>query len=308
MVDLRFGRHVLGVCAAFAMLIGCGGRAGNGVVPAGSIPNDLPGLHTFYYTGGAQDFRVPAGVTHIRVIARGGKGAGATLVYPGRVRASIRVKPGERLVVYVGGDASGSTGGFNGGGTGGIGGYYCYSVSCSGFGGGGSSDIRAGGDELTERILVAAGGGGQGGNRSGQGGAGGLGGASVGGAGHAGSGYGAGGGGGGGTQYSGGSAGSGGYTSGSTGGPGSVGSTGQGGSGGEGSQGCCYPAGAGGGGGGGGYYGGGGGGAGSSYFYGGESGGGGGGGSSYVEPDAEGVHMWQGWDNPAANGLVVFSW
>jgi hypothetical protein len=66
---------------------------------------------------------------------------------------------------------------------------------------------------------------------------------------------------------------------------------------------------AGGGGGGGGYYGGGGGGGGSSFeTYCIAAGGGGGGGSSYVEPSATDVHMWQGWKKSAGNGLVVLSW
>ena len=60
---------------------------------------------------------------------------------------------------------------------------------------------------------------------------------------------------------------------------------------------------------GGGYYGGGGGGGGGAGVEG-ESGpgGGGGGGSSYVEPSAKHVRMWQGWKDATGDGLVVFSW
>jgi hypothetical protein len=85
---------------------------------------------------------------------------------------------------------------------------------------------------------------------------------------------------------------------------------GKGGRGGDGGKNRSYAHGDGGGGGGGGYYGGGGGGGGNAGYgsvYG-FPGGGGGGGSSYVEPSATNVHMWQGWKQSAHNGLVVLSW
>ncbi|MGB8150841.1 MAG: hypothetical protein WCE97_06560 [Candidatus Cybelea sp.] len=311
-----FGRYALTSCVAVAMLAGCGGAgAGSGVVPINVAPDHLPNHKSFYYTGGEQTFEVPTGVKQIEIDARGAKGTGSTEVYGGRVRAVIPVVPGETLVVYVGGDASGGSGGFNGGANGGDGGWYCY-YRCSGYGGGGSSDIREDGSELTDRILVAGGGGGQGGAgdypSGSPGGDGGPGGGKAGGAGNPGakSRSGAGRGAKDGTQHHGGSGGRGGKSPGygSPGDPGDTGSVGQGGDGGDSYQGCCYPAGTGGGGGGGGYYGGGGGGAGYSYFYGGGLGGGGGGGSSYAERRAKHVHMWQGWTNPAHNGLVVLSW
>ena len=98
MIDLRFGRYALCAGIAAAMLAGCGGRAGSGAVPANDAPNTLPGQQTFNYTGGAQNFKVPKGVKQIKVVARGGKGAGSPAVYPGRVTAVIPVKPGEELV------------------------------------------------------------------------------------------------------------------------------------------------------------------------------------------------------------------
>ncbi len=314
MIDLRFGRYVLGVCMAIAMLAGCGGAgAGNGVLPANVTPNHLPGQRTFHYTGKGQDFKVPAGVTQITVVARGAAGGGDgnyegrdIQALGGRVRAIIPVRPGERLAVFVGGQGSRPDGGFNGGGNG-AGEPSC----CEGYGGGGASDIRQGGDTLANRILVAGGGGGA--EAFGwpeYGGLGGKGGGIDAGAGS--NGYTAGGssnggyGGGGGTQNTGGDGGAPGYgSSGSGGDSGSSGSLGAGGSGGEAGGASSY-AGGGGGGGGGGYYGGGGGGGGGGYY--GAPGGGGGGGSAYIESSAHGGRSWQGWKNASGDGLVVLSW
>jgi hypothetical protein len=311
MIDLRSGRYALGVCVAVAMLGGCGGQASNGAIPSGVPDSSLPHHKTFNYTGAAQDFTVPAGVTQLDVVARGAKGGGFNGTHGGRVHADIPVTPGERLVVYVGGDASKSTGGFNGGGSSG------YSDSGSGYSagyaGGGASDVREGGDGLANRILVVGGGGGKGGGDYPTNGTGGKGGGKTGGAGAKGtpkSGNGSrysGGGGGGGTQGlyggAGGSEGTGPLCYGL---PGDDGTLGEGGTGASEASDECGGAG---GGGGGGYYGGGGGGSGAAYpsgYYGG--GGGGGGGSSYVERKARNVHMWQGWKNPDPNGLVVISW
>ena len=159
MIYFRSGRHVVSVCAAIAMLAGCGGAgSGNGIVPTSDVPDHLPNHKTFYYTGGARDFKVPAGLRQIKVDVRGAKGDGSPIVYGGRVRAVIPVTPGEKLVVYVGGDASGLTGGFNGGGGGAPGGYGAH-----GYGGGGASDVREDGNTLLDRIVVAGGGGGDGG-------------------------------------------------------------------------------------------------------------------------------------------------
>lgn len=151
MIDLR--RYALGAVAMVAVLAGCGGNANNGVVPASSTPNSLPHDKTFHHTGRAQDFKVPAGVTQITVLALGAHGAGSPAAYGGRVHAVIPVTPGETLLVFVGGDASGTGGGFNGGGNGGDEGSY------AGTGGGGASDVREGGRELSDRVLVAGGGG-----------------------------------------------------------------------------------------------------------------------------------------------------
>jgi hypothetical protein len=292
-------RSALSTSVAAALLSACGG--GSSVpIAADSTMHSASGLNhhqTFSYTGGVQTFIVPAGVTRLTVVARGGVGEGGGQVsfagFPGRIYAIIPVRPGEKLYVIVG--ASARDGGFNGGGRGGYGGgrgsYY------TGSGGGGASDVRVGGDKLKDRIIVAAGGGGSGSadstnvNQNSGGNGGGL----VGGPGGTGDI-----GGGGGTQSAGGSAGVGGGGNAQPGGAGALGVGGSGGSGGSGS----YP-GWGGGGGGGGYYGGGGGGGSAGQFD--SVSGGGGGGSSYIEPNAITSHMWTGW-RVLGNGNVSFSW
>jgi hypothetical protein len=313
MTNFGFARYALRVSVAVAMLAGCGGNTSNGVVPISAFPEHLPYHKDFFYTGKAQEFKVPAGVTQLNVIALGAHGdynsEGGSAALGGRVHAVIPVTPGEMLVVYVGGNASGRIGGFNGGADGGTANYSAY-----GYGGGGASDVRRYPGSVSARILVAGGGGGAAGGvyfRSGLGPpAGGKGGGVIGGAGRSNN-YGGAGGGGGGRQSSGGGGGPAGEDcSGYLGGPGSAGTLGLGGSGGGGTL-SGYYAGAGGGGGGGGYYGGGGGGTGcrdqdsSDYF---ANGGGGGGGSSYAERSATDVRFWRGWKESAHNGLVVLSW
>jgi hypothetical protein len=330
-------RFALGASMASAMLVGCSSHTdGNVIPPIGGNADALPHHHTFRFTGAKQTFQVPAGVHSINVDARGAAGAPFSYGgrYPhkghgrgGRVHTIIPVSPGETIFVFVGGEGSlglgyGSSGsggsGFNGGAPGGL--YpYCQTSGSNcfyGYGGGGASDLRKGGDLLRDRIVVAGGGGGGGTLRV----AGGGGGRTIGGEGGSGgpSGYYAGGGGGGGgTQSQGGSGGGGQHgASGSSGdgGPGGAGTLGKGGSGGQaGAYGFCSRScgpGAGGGGGGGYYGGGGGGGACAPIFSSGPcgAGGGGGGGSSYVEPTATNVKMWRNWTDATGNGIVIFSW
>jgi hypothetical protein len=302
---------------AAALLCACAGssmpRAADSAI---SDPRAVEHSKTFDYTGKEQTFIVPASVTRLTISAHGGSGGGQNEGgpsglypgFPGRVYAVVRVHPGDKLYVFVGG--SGAHGGFNGGGAGGFAtGLY------NGLDGGGASDVRIGGDALKDRIIVAAGGGAVGesftyGYAPG-GDGGGLDGAPGGsiskdkdnG----------GGGGAGGTQQKGGAGGAGGQGSkrsenGQPGGNGKLGVGGAGGAGGPGmgSRNFGLP----GGGGGGGYYGGGGGGGGGNagykyYFT--AQGGGGGGGSSYIEPSAITSHTWTGW-RATGDGLVVFSW
>jgi hypothetical protein len=272
---------------------------------------------TFSYTGVEQKFKVPHGVATVTVTADGAgtpSGQWSTGAAGGRLHATIPVKAGETLAVFVGGagalgnagsEGSGGTGGFNGGAPGGKG-TYSGSYSDGGGGGGGASDVREGGDQLSNRVLVAAGaGGGGGGTYYNAGGKGGAGGGKTGGAG----GYKPlfdpqGGGGKGGTQTTGGKGGSGGEGS-------SYkrvlhGKRGELGTGGAGAGERGYSTG-GGAGGGGGYYGGGGGGAGARWSSGPAGGGGGGGGSSYVEPGATKVKNVRG-GGSSGNGQIVITW
>jgi hypothetical protein len=299
-----FARYAVSVSAIVTLLAGCAGASDvTAPLAEGASRAAAPHQRTFYYVDKLQRFKVPAGVSSITVVARGAAGgAAASQARGGRVFAVVPVRPKETLYVYVGGAGIGSIGGFNGGASGGNEG-----VHCSGYGGGGATDIREGGRALADRIIVSGGAGGSGGNCYLGGGAGGKGGGKTGGAGAVGgdgSQYYGGGGGGGGTQSAGGNGGGSGTGSLGYGDPGADGSLAVGGAGGAGQYG-----GGGGGGGGGGYYGGGGGGAGgvgTSDELGG--GGGGGGGSSYVEPSATRSRMWQGWWRASSNGLVVISW
>jgi hypothetical protein len=314
----RFGRFAL-LLSATGAIAGCAaGSAWQSGPPLSPGSGDAaPYQHTFNYTGAAQTFKVPPGVTSLTVVARGASGGGSEYYVArsgrgGRVHAEIAVTPGEKLYVFVGGAGVGSSdrsGGFNGGGNPG---------GCceGGFGGGGASDVREGGAKLSDRILVAGGGGGEGGYER-VGGSGGVGGGLVGAPGTGGEygyGNGAGGGGRGGTQRRGGPGGKIflGYTSkygrAHRGASGLLGTGGGGGMAGFGET--SSTAGGAGGGGGGGYYGGGGGGGGAGGWGGGGGypGGGGGGGSSYIEPKAIEFHTWPGWKNATGDGLVVFSW
>jgi hypothetical protein len=310
-------RFALGIFAS-AIVAGCGGA--NSSVPAVSADAAAFAHHkTFTYVGRAQKFAVPKGVNQIEVDALGANGGSFAYGgfqtgpggYGGRVVATLNVTPQEQLLVYVGGPGSGSIGGFNGGGAGGAG--EVSNEEIEGAGGGGASDVRTS-YPLGNRIVIAGGGGGGGGIYTKRLGSnfGGKGGGLIGGSGGSSSKcrkYGVcGQGGGGGTQSAGGiggDAGSGWCKDDNEfcGGDGMIGA------GGEGGTGIQYLASGGGGGGGGGYYGGGGGGAGAynyppSGFPG--PGGGGAGGSSYVEPSASGVKMWQGWK--ATQRVIVIYW
>jgi hypothetical protein len=285
----------LSITLAGALLSACGGASSVPVAADNAFKAATGPKHhqTFSYTGKKQTFIVPAGVRRLTVVARGAEGEEDGFLgrrcfgFPGRVYAVIRVRPGDKLSILIGGRS-----GFNGGGAGGSGGYGGAS------GGGGASDVRMGGDTLKDRIIVAAGGGGAGDRFvsysycdafGGDGGGleGNDGGYAVNG-------------GGGGTQSAGGSGGGG--TG--TGQPGSIGALGLGGNGGGALSGS---AGLGGGGGGGGYYGGGGGGGGGMYSS--TQSGGGGGGSSFVEPNAIKSRMWTGWGSTdKGDGQIIFSW
>jgi hypothetical protein len=120
--------------------------------------------HTYLFTGSEQQFEVPPTVRSVHVVAIGGAGASSAGITGGsgaRVEADLAVEPDSTLFIEVGGNGSGTTGGFNGGGPGSnIGG-------SSSAGGGGASDLRTvsriAEGTLGSRELVAGGGGGAGG-------------------------------------------------------------------------------------------------------------------------------------------------
>jgi hypothetical protein len=316
-------RRIAGIIAGAAILSACGGSQVPIATPFSAAQRAAGGTKTFKYTGAAQSFKVPAGVTHITIKAYGGgtpsfrngpSGPFSIGNLGGFVQADIPVRPGESLAIYVGGAGQltvagqGGLGGFNGGASGGEGNYGSLYAN-GGTGGAGSSDVRQGGNRLKNRVLVA---GGAGGGGTGVGfygaGTGGVGGGLTGGTGGGPSSGGASGSGGqGGSQTAGGQGGPGGrngsYPQGAPGNPGKLHHGGSGGA-------ATPSTGGGGGGGGGGLYGGGGGGAGGHRTSGVGGGGGGGGGSSWVEKRATHVKNVQGGANHpgGGNGKVVISW
>ncbi len=119
------------------------------------VKENTAASQTFSYTGSAQTFTVPAGVTSITIEtfgAQGGAGMASNVNYGGYSKGTFNVTPSAILNVYAGGQPTGITGGFNGGGTG----------ESGGLGGGGATDVRTAGNTLNDRIIVAGGGGGAG--------------------------------------------------------------------------------------------------------------------------------------------------
>jgi hypothetical protein len=123
---------------------------------AAAAPPPTPPTYTvtFDYTGAAQQWTVPAGVTSAIFDVFGATGANGSPPFfggpGGRATATIAVSPGSQVTVVVGGAGTyGGAGGFNGGGSG-------------LFAGGGATDVRIGGSSLAQRVLVAGGGGGAG--------------------------------------------------------------------------------------------------------------------------------------------------
>lgn len=115
---------------------------------------------TFEFTGDVQSIDLPAWATAARIEAFGAQGGGSRCCDSsvqddggpgGYAVGTFDVLGGDTLYVFVGGQgATEGAGGFNGGGAGGQ----------WGAGGGGASDVRLGGQELGDRIVVAGGGGG----------------------------------------------------------------------------------------------------------------------------------------------------
>ncbi|WP_295801647.1 cadherin-like beta sandwich domain-containing protein [Mucilaginibacter sp.] len=124
-----------------------------------------PDTVIFNYTGGVQNFTIPAGVTSMQIDADGGGGGrgGISGGRSGRVQATMSVIPGQVLSIYVGGAGSDFQasrnnnpilGGYNGGGN------APYRGTNGAGAGGGATDIRINGQALSSRVLVAGGGGG----------------------------------------------------------------------------------------------------------------------------------------------------
>jgi len=144
--------------------LGLGSAASSGSASA------APTSTTFSCTGAAQSWTVPAGVTSITVDAWGAAGGAANTSGGLGGHASttnVPVTPGEVLQINVGchgqdGGSGPASGGFGGGAPGGT-----VTISLTGAGGGGASDIRSGAFGLANRLVVAGGGGGGGGGGTG---------------------------------------------------------------------------------------------------------------------------------------------
>ncbi len=113
----------------------------------------------FAFTGAAQQFTVPAGVTQLLLQAfgaQGGPGASGNGVAAAagglgaQANGTLSVAPGAVIHINVGGQANA----FNGGGAGGL-------NNTSG-GGGGATDVRVAPGDIDNRVLTAGGGGGGG--------------------------------------------------------------------------------------------------------------------------------------------------
>lgn len=119
----------------------------------------------FDFTASMQTFTVPAGVTSLRIDAFGAQGSNAngaaagTGGLGGLATGTLAVTPGDVLNIFVGGRGNANLGGYNGGYNGGNPTW----VLGTGGGGGGASDVRLNGTDLSDRVIVAGGGGGGGG-------------------------------------------------------------------------------------------------------------------------------------------------
>ncbi|MBK9994689.1 MAG: M36 family metallopeptidase [Saprospiraceae bacterium] len=129
-----------------------------------------PMMECFEYTGGMQTWVVPTGVTSITIEAWGAEGGSAPYNLStcgnldmggngGYATGTAAVTPGQTINIFVGGRGQNGPGigGFNGGGAAPLDpGSDPNTLST----GGGASDVRIGGIALTDRVIVAAGGGG----------------------------------------------------------------------------------------------------------------------------------------------------
>ncbi len=129
-------------------LNGCSSTTTTGVVITNAVTQQ------FNYTGNQQTWTVPNGITNINIKvwgAQGGTSGGNTGGLGGYATGNLSVTPGDMLYINVGGIPYSYVGGFNGGGDG-VGSYPS--------GGGGGTDVRVGGNTLSNRVIVGGGGGG----------------------------------------------------------------------------------------------------------------------------------------------------
>ncbi len=139
------------------------------VTPVARTVGGSTGSQAFNYTGGMQTFVAPhSGTYTFEVYGAEGGYSSQSSSYGGKggySKGSITLTAGQTAYVYVGGKGSDSAlpydttstayGGFNGGGT-------AYNSGYGGGAGGGATDIRIGGTNLGNRVIVAGGGGGAG--------------------------------------------------------------------------------------------------------------------------------------------------
>lgn len=109
---------------------------------------------TFTYTGDYYVWAVPNGITSIDISLSGAQGGSGNSPggKGGVISGTLSVSSGANIYVYVGGQT-----GWNGGGAAGTG-----NASMPSYSGGGATDIRIGGQSLSDRKAVAGGGGGAG--------------------------------------------------------------------------------------------------------------------------------------------------
>jgi hypothetical protein len=165
---MRVGRG-LGACAAGGAIT----AAACATLGAGIAQAAEQRIQTFAFTGGTQQFVVPAGVTSLKVALIGGHGGTGSPRDGSESRggegesvlAQLLVIPGEPLFVEVAGNGeSGKSPGFGRGGYGGGGDAESHEgFEQSGGGGGGASDVRTVEEATASRLVVAGGGGGGGG-------------------------------------------------------------------------------------------------------------------------------------------------
>ncbi len=171
--SLRLGTAAL-VAATVSAVVGMAPASGVPSLP--SLPSNCAGdltvvSCTFGYNGASgddgstQSFTVPSGVGQLTIEAWGAQGGTATTVegpdqpavggLGGYAKGTVTVTAGESVSINVGGQPTGTAGGFNGGGAAGPGTSDYYAEP-----GGGATDARLGGNDLTDRVVVAGGGGG----------------------------------------------------------------------------------------------------------------------------------------------------